>query len=830
MNLLFRWLHHFKALVLTVAVLAVVASCVGFVWLNQHGFDGKWSERIAQELAQRGIHAEFESVRFSPKRGIVARKVIFFTDETRQDIFARIPVLRFDVDRGKAFRGELQIRRVFLEDAQLSVPVGGGVELQINNLTGRASVDRLNRLLLKADHGSLGGMNFQLEIELDGFELANLQGDGEAKSSQRRNAFTKDLLTELARWSFPSSTPPELKVSISGSLNRPESIRTKIALRASELMRRDYPMRNVVVSAELDNRTLSIDELHFSDGSGDLQLQAHYDLEDKTGAYDFTSTIKIADLLRKGLNDHTLREFTSIHAPQLSARGEFSFGEVGMQLNAIGKFEWEDFRFLGVPLERISTDFSWQDGDIYLRDIQVQHEGRELTGEVKVKDDLILYRATTSLPFSAYRPFIKEGSGIDYFLAQSSFTEKSKVTLEAHGSIQKSDLNSWDSSGHLHFEDFSYNQIPLKYASADFYITQLDAVYTNLETEFLYHSYALNQKHGGPPSGTVKADEVHFDAETKLVKIQKLRGRAWPGPILRLFVPEAAEHIEDQYRFRSPPDLVASGVIDTNMPGGPKTDMRTHVTARGTTDYRFLDRTLQLTGLSADVRTRRNLHDITNLKFRTLGGSGSGFVTVRERPGMKAAFNGGIKWDNLALAEIGKKYSFEKAAHGWITGRIDFSSVVGSTRAFNGRGVVGLKNGQLFHVPIFGPLSLPLGGILGKKFAHEQARDASATFIIKNGVAYTKDLLTSTPSTKFVGEGQIDLATNQIDLTMRMNARGLLGLVTLPLSPFKGLFQFRGRGPLKKPVWRADPFTQPAGGKNHPIFRDPPKAKIVPER
>ena len=69
-----------------------------------------------------------------------------------------------------------------------------------------------------------------------------------------------------------------------------------------------------------------------------------------------------------------------------------------------------------------------------------------------------------------------------------------------------------------------------------------------------------------------------------------------------------------------------------------------------------------------------------------------------------------------------------------------------------------------------------------------------------------------------------------LDMTIRMNARGLLGLVTLPLLPFNGLFQFRGQGSIEKPVWRSAPFTQPAAGKNHPIFRDPPRAQIVPER
>jgi hypothetical protein len=176
----FRWFQHFKALVIAASALFLMGICCGFVWLNNHGFEGEWGERIAAELAKQGIHAEFESVRFSPTRGIIAKKVLFYTDQSRTAVWARIPVLRFDVDRGKAFRGELQIRRVILSDAHLSLPISrGGPALQISNFTGSASLDREDRLLLEGARGTLGGMTFLLDLELDEFDLGNLSKDRE---------------------------------------------------------------------------------------------------------------------------------------------------------------------------------------------------------------------------------------------------------------------------------------------------------------------------------------------------------------------------------------------------------------------------------------------------------------------------------------------------------------------------------------------------------------------------------------------------------------------------------------------------------------------------
>jgi hypothetical protein len=79
------------------------------------------------------------------------------------------------------------------------------------------------------------------------------------------------------------------------------------------------------------------------------------------------------------------------------------------------------------------------------------------------------------------------------------------------------------------------------------------------------------------------------------------------------------------------------------------------------------------------------------------------------------------------------------------------------------------------------------------------------------------------------GDGTLNLSDRQLDFIMRMNARGLLGLITLPLRPFYGLFQFRGTGPLADPTWDNVRFTRPADGAANPIFRDPPKARVVAE-
>jgi hypothetical protein len=56
-----------------------------------------------------------------------------------------------------------------------------------------------------------------------------------------------------------------------------------------------------------------------------------------------------------------------------------------------------------------------------------------------------------------------------------------------------------------------------------------------------------------------------------------------------------------------------------------------------------------------------------------------------------------------------------------------------------------------------------------------------------------------------------------------------LGLITLPLRPFYGMFQFRGTGPLNDTKWENVMFTAPPEDQQE-ILRATPRATIVPDR
>jgi hypothetical protein len=120
-----------------------------------------------------------------------------------------------------------------------------------------------------------------------------------------------------------------------------------------------------------------------------------------------------------------------------------------------------------------------------------------------------------------------------------------------------------------------------------------------------------------------------------------------------------------------------------------------------------------------------------------------------------------------------------------------------------------------------------VSGVLNNRRAgFERAKSAFCNFKIKDGVLSTRDFRTVTTSLSFAGDGSVDLKNRTLDFTMRMNARGLLGLITLPLRPFYGMFQFRGTGPLKEPKWENVMFTTPPAEQDS-LLLPAPKARAV---
>lgn len=805
----------------------------GVYYLNQSGVNDEWRGRIAQELENLGIVADFESLRFEITRGLVATGVRVYADETREDVVARLEHLVIDVDKTKIMRGKVRVDNVALKKANISLPIDSedpdGPRITISELQGEMFLPDKTTLEARDIQGVVAGIHISMNARIWSEQQGRPRESVDPKKNRTaRLRLISRIIEEIDQWHWPEDKPPQLELYLESNVDNPDTARLDFIFNAAELERRGSTLYDVSIRGDYNNHVVTLDSIKLRDGAGALDAKAAYRPAARLGRFEAKSTLHIQMLSRQLFGVDMMQQLTFSTPPSITCTGEISLdNDHTPEVIVTGQASADNFSFLGSRFKHLRTDFSSQGGDAFLTGLHLSHDQGELKGRILLKNESIRYEAESTLPPNAYTPFLA-GSGIERALRKADFTSESRIHIKTKGTMNRGKLNQWEAEGYAKLENFSFQDTPLNSLSGDYALSELQSIFTNVKANFDYNDYILKRKHGGPSSARVGASSIIVDVENNVVSLNDINGTAWPAPIVRLFVPNVANHVES-YRFHRPPNLSASGTFDLAKPYN-KTNFTIDTTSPGSMGYEFLGESLTLSRIKANVQILGDHVDVTDLSFYTFQGACSGQISVKTSGPSSNSYQGDMQFRRLHLRDIGELYDFNNAERGLLTGRIDFNGQSNEMRKFNANGSIAMEKGNLFSIPMLGPISPLIGIVLRERNpTQETAKDASCSYTIRDGIVYSNDFLATTRSLKFTGEGNIDLEKKQIDLLVRMNARGLFGFLALPLRPFMGLFQFKGDGPIVNPTWKTTMFTTPSRGKSDPIFRKPPKAQLIAE-
>src|SRR5207253_985154 len=105
--------------------------------------------------------------------------------------------------------------------------------------------------------------------------------------------------------------------------------------------------------------------------------------------------------------------------------------------------------------------------------------------------------------------------------------------------------------------------------------------------------------------------------------------------------------------------------------------------------------------------------------------------------------------DHVDFPKLTDLYFKYKTAVGLMNGRYEWTGSGNEARTMNGKGEVEVRNGDVFAIPLFGPLSDILNKIM-PGVGYRVARKANMSFTIKDGMAKTSPLRTSTSPLPFI--------------------------------------------------------------------------------
>ena len=168
-------------------------------------------------------------------------------------------------------------------------------------------------------------------------------------------------------------------------------------------------------------------------------------------------------------------------------------------------------------------------------------------------------------------------------------------------------------------------------------------------------------------------------------------------------------------------------------------------------------------------------------------------------------YEGEIQVNGLSFAEFARTYTPGYETEGDLTGHFRFSGELDDWKKLRGEGVGIIVNGNLYAIPILGPLTPLLGGFLPSPIkGYNVAKEANCTFRVENGFVFTEDLEALTSAFRLVAKGNADFIENRVEFDAQARMRGLPGLVLRPVSE---LLEYQARGTIGEPDWKPRLFN-----------------------
>ena len=759
---------------------AFVAIFAGGYYLARRGFGREWRYRVVEELHKRGVEAQIGRLTLDPFRGLVAKHVRIFDYRNRENTLALISEVSLDINYAALIHHEPFLNALDVRDAQITFPIktaeGKASRAQLTNLRAHIYFPP-EQIYVSQAEGIFCGIRLSARGQLI------KRGDYQPSAAitpeewQKQLSLAQRMVTELQKFSFPAG-PPSLQLKFSGDIAELENARVEATLRGDRLQRGSYEINNLSAGAEWNNQRLDIGHCEWSDSKGTFAARGDWNRESNTAKFQIHSTLDLKAFLDAFGVGGPMADVEFHSPPLLEISGSMKMGAEQFRTDMIGNAAFGPFTYKKVPFSELSADFSWDGERTLVRELRVRHQTGQLRADLfDAPNDFRLNLESTISP-EAVRAVVPLQA--NEFLREWQWQRSPAIRMSIRGTNR--DPGSWQGDGTVtlgrtRFRGTWMNDANTRIHFAEGAVTCEDIHVTRDE---------------GSGSGSFT-----YDFKKHEVRISNIRSSLYPAEVIFWIDPKTSKTVVP-YKFRRPPNVVANGVYQFR--GGKNTRLEIKVDGGSGMDYVFLGKTLPFDRVSARLLFTNERLQISDVRADLLAG------TLRGNADISLARNDPRYRANLSIGEINfprltDLYFNYKTAQGLLRGTYEFSGLGNDWRTMRGSGKVEVSNGDVFAIPIFGPLSGILNHIVpgsGYSIAHK----ANAKFTVENGIIHTEDFEAAGSLFSMLGNGDIHFLDNKLNFNLRLDMKGP-GIVLMPMYK---LFEYAGEGSLKKPDWHPKRF------------------------
>ena len=762
------------------AVLALAAMAGGGWYLAKKGFGRKWRGLVVEELHKHGVEASVRRLTLDPFRGLVAQDVRIFDYKNRENTIAQISRISLDVNYAALLQRHSFLNAIDIRNARVSLPLPEGADpkaprAEIRNLHAHIYFPP-NQIYVSQADGIFCGIRISATGQL--IKRSDYQESKETTEEEwlRRLSIVQRVVSELNQFKF--SERPHLQIKFSGDVADLENARVEGTLQAGPFQRGNYQAGKLNVAGEFVDQTLSIRQCELQDDLGAFSATATWRRPANEIQFRARSSLNLRPLLESIGLGNVVSDVNFLASPRFEISGTARLGEGQPRWQAIGRAALDRFSYKGISFLGANAEFSWDGERTMVRDIHVRHQSGELVGRLLDAPNDFRIDLSSTIDPNALRTL----APIDMrdFINDWDWPHVANVQLVIRGS--SASPATWKGDGTLKMERGRFRTVGFNSASTQIRFGEGAVSYEDFRVV----------RDEGVVTGTFIYDFAHHETRISNVvsNVRTTEAISWVDPnLFKVVAP---------YKFQKPPTITTNGVYQFH--GGKNTRLEINIDSTEGMDYVFLGKTLPLDRIKAKLLLTNDRLQISELDGAIFSGTlqGNADISLEKNDQRYRAI---ITLDGVDFPRLTDLYFKYKTSTGSMNGRYDWTGNGSDARSMSGKGDVDVRNGDVFAIPLFGPLSDILNKLM-PGIGYRVARKANMSFTVKDGVIRTPDFRVDAGLFGMVGQGNAHFLDDKIDFDVRIDASGA-GIFLNPLYKF---FEYKAEGSLKKPDWHPKIF------------------------
>ena len=763
--------------------LFLVATIFALAWsgwyLAKRGFGKEWRERVVEELHKRGVEASVRRLTLDPVRGLIAQDVRIFDFKNRDNTLAVISEVALDINYAALLHHQPFLNALDVRGAELTIPTPRAgmtaAKAQIKHFRAHVYFPP-EQIYVSQAEGIFGGVRISASGQL--IKRNDYKPSAEISEDDMRDRMMllQRVAEELQRFSFPGEAPT-LQVKFSGDLSQFETAHAEVTLRGERLKRGVYEMKNLSLTAEWVNQTLNINQCEWQDNAGKFSGRANWSRETNAADFQARSTLDAKKFLDAFGFGQFVADLAFTSPPVLELSGSANFSEATPWVSVLGRVIADNFTYKTVPLLKLTGDFSWDGQRAMLRDLRVRHESGELRADLLDAPNDFRLNIESAVDPIVLRTIASPG--LSNFLGEWEWRRPPELRFAARGPSRLPE--TWTGEGTIALQRTRFRGVWMNGASANLRLA---------EGALTFENFRVTRDEG------VGTGTFAYDFRKREVRLKDVKSTLRPTEAIAWIDPKLFKEVAP-YKFRQPPSIVANGVIHF---GPPNDHLELVVDAPTGMDYVFLGKTLPIDRVSGRLLFTDNRLQISELQGALFAGTVRGAVDLSLARG-DPHYQANMALDGVDFPRLTDLYFKYQTARGRVSGMYAWSALNSDARTMRGNGAVKVTEGDIFAIPVFGPLSGLLSAIIpgaGYSLAHK----ANASFAIQDGVLHTDDFKVSGKLFGMIGHGDVHFMEDKLDFDVRIDANGPGVLLT----PMYKLFEYKGEGSISKPNWHPKRF------------------------